>query len=171
MSGDDTLTELLTEAVAHSRHHVENGGLPFVGVVVGPDGLVSPPGFNQVRETGDPTAHAETVAIRAVAARHGPSALIGATLLATGEPCSLCYRFAADHGIERVIYAVDQDTAATWGFDYRTRVGRLTPAERALVGGAEHRPVPGRLDPFATYLRMRGLPSPDTAPSALSKDS
>jgi len=167
MSGDDTLTGLLADAVACSRRHVEQGGLPFVGVVVRPDGLVSPPGVNQVRETGDPTAHAETVAMRAVAARHGPSTLIGATLLATGEPCSLCYRFAADHGIERVIYAVDQDTAATWGFDYRTRDEQPTPAQRALAGGAEHRAVADRLGPFAAYLQLRGLPLPNTGSSAL----
>lgn len=167
MSGDDTLTRLLTDAVAHSRCHVEHGGLPFVGVVVTTDGLVSPPGVNQVQQTGDPTAHAEIVAMRAVTASHGPDALDGATLLATGEPCILCYRFAADHGIERVIYAVDQDTAAAWGFDYRGGVGELTSAQRVLVERAEYRPVPQHLEPFATYLQLRGIPLPITGSSAL----
>lgn len=167
MSGDDSLTRLLTEAVAHSRCHVAQGGLPFVGVVVTTHGIVSPPGVNQVRQTGDPTAHAEVVAMRAMTASHGPDALHGATLLATGEPCTLCYRFAADHGIARVIYAVDQDTAAAWGFDYRGGLDVLNPAQRALFERAEHRPVPQRLEPFASYLQLRGIPVPRTGTSKL----
>ncbi len=161
MSVDDaTLDELLTDAVVYAHDHVGKGGLPFVGVVVTTDGEVSPCGVNQVRATGDPTAHAEIVAMRSLATSHGAVALTGATLLATGEPCALCYRFAAQHGIRRVVYAVDQDAAAVWGFDYRSDPAALTTTEKALVRRAEHRPVSDGLAPFATYLQRHGIPMP-----------
>jgi tRNA(Arg) A34 adenosine deaminase TadA len=167
MSREDVLTRLLVAAVAHSRCHVERGGIPFVGVVVSTDGVVSGYGVNQVHQTGDPTAHAEIVALRDIAAGHGADAVRGATLLATGEPCTLCYRSAADSGIERVIYAVDQDTAADWGFDYRGGRDSLTPAQRGLVERAEHRPVTEHLAPFVSYAQLHGIPAPIPGPSVL----
>ncbi|MBO8186132.1 hypothetical protein [Streptomyces spirodelae] len=52
-----------------------------------------------------------------------------------------------------------------------TLTGLLADAVAHSRRHVEHRAVPGRLDPFAIYLRLRGLPSPDPASSALSKDS
>ncbi|SDP81548.1 nucleoside deaminase [Lentzea jiangxiensis] len=167
MNSDDIdLDQLLSDAVTYARDHVEQGGLPFVGVVVTTSGQVSAYGVNEVRHTGDPTAHAEIVAIRTLAAELGPALLEGATLLATGEPCLLCYRFAADHGIQHVIYAVDQDTAATWGFDYRSDAAP-TAAQKSLRDRAEHRPVREHLAPFAHFLRRHNLPLPTGNASAL----
>ncbi len=165
-SHDIDLDQLLTDAVTYACDHVEQGGLPFVGVVVTTSGRVSAYGVNEVRHTGDPTAHAEIVAIRTLATDLEPAALTGATLLATGEPCLLCYRFAADHGIRHVIYAVDQDTAAAWGFDYRGGAAP-TPAQKSLRDRAEHRPVPGHLAPFAHFLRRHDLPLPTGSTPAL----
>ncbi|RAE92533.1 nucleoside deaminase, partial [Burkholderia multivorans] len=60
----DFLEDVLTQAVAAALAHVESGGIPFVGVVVDGDRVISEFGVNRVHETGDPTAHAEIVAIR-----------------------------------------------------------------------------------------------------------
>ena len=65
-------TALMAAAVEASVQHVESGGLPFVGVVITTDGWISAPGVNLVRETGDPSAHAEIVAMRK--SRHLPIA-------------------------------------------------------------------------------------------------
>jgi guanine deaminase len=157
MTADMTcLQALMSDAVDVSVRHVESGGIPFVGQVVAGDGWISGPGVNLVRETGDPTAHAEIVAMRRVVQDRGRSSLQGATLLATGEPCALCYRVAASQGIAAVYFAVDRDTAAEWGFDYRAGydAGRLP-----LAVTAQHLAVERGLAPFLRYrdLRRSGL--------------
>jgi tRNA(adenine34) deaminase len=62
---------------------------PF-GAVIVRDGQVIVRGRNVGRSTGDPTAHAEMVAIRSGLASHGREALVGSTMYATGEPCAMC---------------------------------------------------------------------------------
>ncbi len=147
------LTELMTEAVAHSLSHVEAGGLPFVGVVVGSD-HVSGFGVNRVGETGDPSAHAEIVAMRATLDDLGVADLGGRFLLATGEPCGLCYRFAVEQRIEKVYVAVDSDTVAEWGFDYRRSYRDLGVDRVRINGFATPLPVPNGLEPFKSYLHI-----------------
>ena len=58
------LEQLMAQAVIRSITHVESGGLPFVGVIVDGQQAISEFGVNRVQETGDPSAHAEIVAIR-----------------------------------------------------------------------------------------------------------
>lgn len=147
----DYVDELLRTAVTFSRRHVEAGGLPFVGQIVTADGHVSDYGVNQVRETGDPAAHAEIVAMCAMLRARGTSALAGATLLATGEPCALCYRFASDHGVAEVAFAVDRDAAAACGFDYRDGYAALGTDRLPLAQSARHHLVPNALEPFTTF--------------------
>ncbi|WP_419996582.1 nucleoside deaminase [Streptomyces boninensis] len=144
----------MAAAVELSIQHVEAGGVPFVGQLLHADGQVSAPGMNRVRETGDPTAHAEVTAIREAVRAYGAEAVRGAVLLATGEPCDMCYRFAAEHGIAEVHYAVGRDTAAAWGFDYRPGYpGEPLPLERT----ARRLPVERALVPFSRYRSLHHL--------------
>lgn len=147
---------LMANAVDLAVRHVESGGLPFVGVLVDDDGWVSEPGVNLVHETGDPTAHAEIVAIRRAASER-PSGTASTTLLATGEPCAMCYRVAAAHGVSAVYYAVDRHTAAESGFDYR---GGYSNSDRShLQETAQQLGVSRRLAPFTRYLELRSTRS------------
>ena len=61
-----------------------------IGAVVALNGEVIGRGFNQPISSGDPTAHAEIVAIRAAARHLGNYRLTGATLCVTIEPCLMC---------------------------------------------------------------------------------
>lgn len=118
MSHPDTeLVEHVKEAVRISREHVARGGIPFSGIVVN-HGKVLGTGFNRVREDDDPTAHAEVVALRKAAAQHGIWVTAGATLIASGEPCALCYAASLYFNVSHIVYAVDRNTAAQYGFDY-----------------------------------------------------
>ncbi|CNL13180.1 nucleoside deaminase [Yersinia massiliensis] len=110
---------LMEEAVAFSTEHVHDGGIPFTAFVVDASGTVLGRGVNRVREHHDPTAHAEVEAIRDACRVHGTPHLHGATLLASGEPCAMCYMSALYAGISQVFFAVDRDEAAAHGFDYR----------------------------------------------------
>ncbi|SDL08997.1 tRNA-adenosine deaminase [Glycomyces sambucus] len=65
--------------------------LPVGAVVVGPDGRELAVAANAREALGDPTAHAEILALRAAAAVHGDGwRLEGCTLVVTLEPCTMC---------------------------------------------------------------------------------
>lgn len=66
------------------------GDVPVGAVVVGPDGEVVGRGRNAREATGDPTAHAEILALRAAAARLGRWRLDDCDLVVTLEPCAMC---------------------------------------------------------------------------------
>lgn len=111
------LMDYAHEAIRLSSEHVAQGGIPFSGVVVG-NGRILGTGFNRVREDNDPTAHAEVVALREATTRHGIRAVAGATLIASGEPCAMCYMAALYAGVGHIVHAADRRTAARYGFDY-----------------------------------------------------
>ena len=64
--------------------------VPVGAVVYGPDGRELAVGRNERELTGDPTAHAEIVALRRAAAVTGDWHLDGCTLVVTLEPCTMC---------------------------------------------------------------------------------
>ncbi|HEX5542999.1 MAG TPA: nucleoside deaminase [Micromonospora sp.] len=64
--------------------------VPVGAVVYGPDGTELAVGRNERELTGDPTGHAEIVALRAAAAAVGGWRLDGCTLVVTLEPCTMC---------------------------------------------------------------------------------
>lgn len=148
------LQAVMEDAVEECITHVDDGGLPFVGVVINDTGVISEYGVNRVRETGDPSAHAEIVAMRDAMASHGLDTLAGTSLLATGEPCGLCYRFAIDHQIDAIYVAVDRDAIADWGFDYRTSYPALGISDDQRAGLIHHLPVERGMEPVARYLRI-----------------
>lgn len=149
------LLALMEEAVEFSLRHVDAGGLPFVGVLLGREGYVSAPGVNRAHESGDPSAHAEIVAMRTALTDTGHSALTGTWLLATGEPCGLCYRFALEHGVSRIFVAVDRDEVAKHGFDYRASYQAYGISHSLLAEKVRQFPVEQGLEPFQQFTRLR----------------
>ena len=89
---------------------------PF-GCVVVKDGKIIGEGVNQVVPTGDPTAHAEVVAIRAACKTLGTHVLDGAVLYTSCEPCPMCLGAAWWARISEIVYANDRADAAAIGFD------------------------------------------------------
>ena len=67
-----------------------DGDVPVGAVVVSPVGEVIAEGRNLREVEGDPTAHAEIVALREAARRAGEWRLEGCTLVVTLEPCPMC---------------------------------------------------------------------------------
>ena len=80
---------LMAAALEEAQRAREAGEVP-IGAVVAIDGEIVGRGFNQPISSGDPTAHAEIVAIRDAARRVGNYRLTGATLCVTIEPCLMC---------------------------------------------------------------------------------
>jgi len=82
--------ESLMGAALEEAHRAREAGEVPIGAVVAVDGEIVGRGFNQPISSGDPTAHAEIVAIREAARRVGNYRLTGARLCVTIEPCLMC---------------------------------------------------------------------------------
>ena len=106
------------------------GEIP-VGAVVVADGKVIARGGNETLRSGDPTAHAEIVALRAAAAALANHRLTNTTLYVTLEPCPMCAGAIAEARCRRIVYgAVD------------SRRGALEGAFRLFdIPGVNHRPM------------------------------
>jgi len=75
-----------------------------IGAVVVLDGAIVGRGFNQPITSGDPTAHAEIVAIRQAARDAGNYRLTGAVLCVTIEPCLMCVGALVHARIGTLVY-------------------------------------------------------------------
>jgi tRNA(adenine34) deaminase len=64
--------------------------VPVGAVVYGPDGVELAAAGNEREATGDPTGHAEILALRRAAVIAGSWRLEGCTLVVTLEPCTMC---------------------------------------------------------------------------------
>jgi len=92
------------------------GDAPIGAVVLGSDGTVLAEAANEREKTGDPTAHAEVLALRAAAVAHGDGwRLTGATLVVTLEPCTMCAGAAVLSRVARVVYGADDPKAGAAG--------------------------------------------------------
>ncbi|HEY7291007.1 MAG TPA: tRNA adenosine(34) deaminase TadA [Vicinamibacterales bacterium] len=80
---------MMAAALDEARRARDSGEVP-IGAVVVMDGEIVARGYNQPISSGDPTAHAEIVAIRGAARQLGNYRLTGATLYVTVEPCLMC---------------------------------------------------------------------------------
>jgi tRNA(Arg) A34 adenosine deaminase TadA len=89
---------------------------PF-GAVVVKDGKIVGEGVNQVVPSGDPTAHAEIVAIRAACEALDTHVLDGAVLYTSCEPCPMCLGAAWWARVKEIVYGNDRADAAAIGFD------------------------------------------------------
>jgi len=86
----DVEDEALMDAALEEARRARDAGEVPIGAVVAVGGEIVGRGFNQPIGAGDPTAHAEIVAIREAARRVGNYRLTGATLCVTIEPCLMC---------------------------------------------------------------------------------
>ncbi|MFB7667635.1 nucleoside deaminase [Kitasatospora sp. NPDC056138] len=150
---ESELTEYVREAVRISREHVAKGGIPFSGVVVN-RGRILATGFNRVREDNDPTAHAEVTALREAASTYGLHATAGATLIASGEPCALCYMASLYFNVSHIVHAVDRTTAARYGFDYTGSYSIFAQDPADWPVKVTSLQIPEATKPFEEFLAM-----------------
>jgi cytosine/creatinine deaminase len=92
--------ELLQEALEEARTGLREGGLPIGSVLADRTGKIVARGHNLRMQTGDPTAHAETVCIRNAGRRRDWAEL---TLVTTLSPCIMCTGTALLYRIPRIV--------------------------------------------------------------------
>ena len=109
--------ELMGLALVEARSAPAHGDVP-VGAVLWLDGEVIARRRNEREHTGDPTAHAEILALRDAAARTGGWRLDGATVAVTLEPCPMCAGALQQARVARVVFGADDPKAGALGSLY-----------------------------------------------------
>ncbi|MFD1829070.1 tRNA adenosine(34) deaminase TadA [Streptomyces desertarenae] len=114
------------------------GDVPVGAIVLGPDGAVLGRGRNEREATGDPTAHAEVLALREAARTLGEWRLSGCTLVVTLEPCTMCAGAIVLSRVDRVVYgAVDEKAGAAGSLWDVVRDRRLNHRPEVVSGVLE----------------------------------
>jgi tRNA(adenine34) deaminase len=108
---DAAMRLALREAARAPAH----GDVPVGAVVVGPSGAVLAAAHNDREGSGDPTAHAEVLALRAAAAALAGWRLAGCTLVVTLEPCTMCAGALVLARVDRLVYGADDPKAGAAG--------------------------------------------------------
>ncbi len=96
----DTDQRALDAAIAQAQKSRREGGIPIGAALMDSTGTIVALGHNLRVQTGDPTAHAETVCIRNAGRRRDWHTLTMATTL---SPCAMCSGTAVLHQIPRII--------------------------------------------------------------------
>lgn len=125
-------------ALAEARLASATGDVPVGAVVLGPDGVELARGRNAREALGDPTAHAEVVALRAAAAVLGSWRLTGCTLVVTLEPCTMCAGALVLARVSRLVFgAWDAKAGAAGSVRDVVRDARLNHRIEVLAGVRE----------------------------------
>lgn len=97
--------ELIRSALAVGARALDTGDVPIGAVVVNGAGDLLAEAANARESLADPTAHAELLALRAAAARHGDGwRLTGCTLAVTVEPCTMCAGALVAARVDAVVF-------------------------------------------------------------------
>lgn len=131
----DMLAAAMDRALALASEAATAGDVPVGAVVLDSSGHVLAEGRNLREETGDPTAHAEVVALRRAADAAGAWNLEGHTLVVTLEPCVMCAGAILQARIGRVVFAAWDDKAGAAGSMYDVLRDRRLPYRAEVIGG------------------------------------
>lgn len=105
---------LMSRALAQAVIAAEEQEVPVGAVVAMPDGSIVEE-HNRTRQSGDPTAHAEILALREAARRLGDWRLVGCVLYVTLEPCAMCAGAIVLARVPRVVFAAPDPKAGFCG--------------------------------------------------------
>ena len=150
-------------ALAEASSAEQHGDVPIGAVVLGPDGSVIARAGNERELHGEPTAHAEVVAIRRAADVVGQWRLSGCTLVVTLEPCTMCAGAIVGARIEHLVFgAFDEKAGAVASLWDVVRDPRLNHRP-TVTSGVLAEESAAMLDLFFLESRRGPLPEPTEA--------
>ena len=101
-------------ALREAERALDHDDVP-IGTVIVRDGEVISAARNERELRGDPTAHAEVLALREAASKLGTWRLLDTVLYVTLEPCAMCAGAIVLARVPRVVYAADDPKAGAAG--------------------------------------------------------
>lgn len=122
-------------ALDEARAATDAGDIPVGAVVLDEEGEVIGRGHNEREATGDPTAHAEVVALRSAAAARGEWRLEGCTLVVTLEPCTMCAGAIGLARVARVVFGAYDEKAGAVGSLWDVLRDRRLNHRPEVIGG------------------------------------
>ncbi|UDY25415.1 nucleoside deaminase [Nocardioides sp. Kera G14] len=143
-------------ALDEARLALATDDVPIGAVVVSPYGEVIGRGRNIREATGDPTGHAEVVAIREAAATLGEWRLAGCTLVVTLEPCTMCAGAIVLSRVQRLVFGAYDDKAGAVGSLWDVVRDRRLNHRPEVHSGVRADEATGLLTDFFTAQRAAG---------------
>lgn len=104
--------QFMQRAIRLARDNAAQGGRPF-GAVVVRDGREIAQAANDMHLTGDPTAHAEFLAVKRAGAALNSRRLDDCVVYASGHPCPFCVATMSLYGIKAAFYGYSREEART----------------------------------------------------------
>ena len=124
------------------------GDVPIGAVVLSASGEVVGSGSNVRERDGDPTGHAEVVAIREAATAVGQWRLAGCTLVVTLEPCTMCAGALVLARVDRLVFGAYDDKAGAAGSLWDVVRDRRLNHRPEVIGGVLAEESTALLDEF-----------------------
>ncbi len=135
MPGTPDDARWMAVALAEAQAAQGTGDVPVGAVVVAPGGRVVGRGRNAREATGDPTAHAEVLALRAASAELGRWRLDECTLVVTLEPCLMCAGATVLARVPRLVLGAWDPKAGACGSQWDVVRDRRLNHRVEVVGG------------------------------------
>lgn len=107
---DELDLKFMKMALAEARKALQKGEVP-VGAIITDGAKLLARGHNCPIRTGDPTAHAEIIALRKAARKIGNYRLTGLTMYVTVEPCPMCLGAIIQARIKKLVYGAEDPKA------------------------------------------------------------
>ncbi|HJP74499.1 MAG TPA: nucleoside deaminase [Pseudonocardiaceae bacterium] len=140
---------LIRAAIEAAGAATDTEDVPVGAVVFGPDGNELARAGNARERLGDPTAHAEILALRAAAAQYGDGwRLTGCTIAITLEPCTMCAGAIVLARIGRVVFGAWEPRTGAAGSLWDVLRDRRLNHRPEVVGGVLEAECVALLDGF-----------------------
>jgi len=151
----DVETEAMAAAIDEARRATARtpADVPIGAIVLDTDGRELARRHNERQLTGDPTAHAEVLAIRDAAHLLGGWRLDGCTVVVTLEPCSMCAGALLNARVARVVFGAADLKAGALGSLYNLGADPRLNHEYEVVGGVLAPDCAALLSEFFAALR------------------
>jgi tRNA(adenine34) deaminase len=130
------LSDLMKIALDEARHALAHDDVPIGAVVARlADGAVIASAHNERERRGDPTAHAEVLALQMAAKAVGGWRLSGHALISTIEPCPMCAGAASAARVDLLVFGAADPRAGAAGSLYNLAADPRLNHEMAVVPG------------------------------------
>ena len=151
---DQPYDAAMRAALDQARLAVGSGDVPIGAVVLDPTGAILGRGHNVRERDGDPTGHAELVAVREAARAMGGWRLSGCTLVVTLEPCTMCAGAIVLSRLDRLVFGAFDPKAGAVGSLWDVVRDRRLNHRPEVVSGVLADDCSALLDDFFAHQRL-----------------